>query len=309
MHLLALPPETIIGILERARPIDIRRSQLVCRELRKLITSSLYLQYILELDTCGYTLPPISRPDLSYEEMRNKLREHREAWQDPSSCGTDSIEISPRTRINLTLVDGVFAYGHVWSGEDIDSIQNIDEIQFHQLRSINKGTGYKSWCHCDFGFSVEAFAIQPEIDLLVLIEGTVLMQETMAGPFSSLRRTYNSYRLHFQTMSTNAPHFLAGSTFLETGLGGLFSRLEPLGTQLTISLNGQRIMLIGDSDCSTAERTIGVWDWVKATEIAVPIEQRQTYLCALRRARFLRSTGSWRLLTASERHDRRSAEA
>ncbi|CAE7096056.1 unnamed protein product [Rhizoctonia solani] len=286
MHFIALPLETITNILGQARPIDIRRCQLVCRHLRQLVTSSSYLQYILELDSCGYTVPLISRSDLSYEEMIKMLREHREAWQDPSSRSTEFIKILPRERVNSYIADGVFTYGHTDKKDQLEHNPTIDEIHFHRLRSTNKGTGYEHWHHHDFGFPIEAFAIQPEIDLLVLVEGTVLKEQIerhhMIG---MMTRVYKSYRLHFQTISANTPHVLSSSTFLDTGLGGVSSIKEPIGTQLTVSLNGRMIMLVGSTNHSTTERTIGVWDWVEGTEIlrisvpTYPLHNHQSIPC------------------------------
>ncbi|CAE7175500.1 unnamed protein product [Rhizoctonia solani] len=270
MRFDSLPPETIVNILGLAGPIDIRRCQLVCRRLQELITTSSYLQYILELDECGYIVPLVSRPDFSYDEMMKMLREHREGWQDPSSRETEFIEISPRERVNSHVADGVFTYGHVYNtSEDIlQRISTIDDIHFHRLRSINKGTDYKHWHHRDFGFPVEAFAIQPEIDLLVLVEGLILKQEVVASPsFGPIRKAYTSYRLHFHTMSTNTPHFLPRSTFLDTGLGGMSSFEEPFNAQPAISLRGRIIMLVGSTNHSATERTIVVWDWVEGVEI------------------------------------------
>ncbi|CAE6497256.1 unnamed protein product [Rhizoctonia solani] len=277
MLFVTLPSETIIRVLGLADPIDIRRCQLVCRRLRELVTSSSYLQYILELDTCGYTVPLISRPDLSYEEMIRTLQDHRKAWQNPSGRDPEFIELPSREIVNPYFVDGVLAYEYVQSGVELGRIGLMDEIHFHQLQSTNKGTSYQYWHHHDFGFPMEKFAIQPEIDLLVLVEGVVLRQEDVDElDWGTARISHKTYRLHFLTMSTNTPHSLAGLPVLDTRLSGLANSNETQDTKTIISLNGRMIMLVTSTRKAAFENAIVVWDWVKGNEvlrIIVPVYQ------------------------------------
>ncbi|KAJ1309304.1 hypothetical protein OPQ81_004966 [Rhizoctonia solani] len=134
------------------------------------------------------------------------------------------------------------------------------------LKARNKGTGYKQWRLDDFGFPLEAFAFQPEIDLLVLIEGIVLAHDTTVEPFGSVRRSIKSYRVHFRTMSTNDPHWLAGSPVLDTGLSGVSGSTKSNDTQVIISLNGRMVMVRSDTMDAIIENTIIVWDWVEGIE-------------------------------------------
>ncbi|KAH7343167.1 hypothetical protein B0J17DRAFT_641270 [Rhizoctonia solani] len=277
MLLVRLPSETIIRILGLAEPIDIRRCQLVCRRLRELVTTSSYLQYILELDTCGYTVPLVSRSDLNYEEMIRILQDHRKAWQDPSSRDPEFIELPSRGIVNPRFVEGVLAYGYVQRGIELGRVELMDEIHFHRLRSTNTDISYLYWHHCDFGFPIEAFAIQPEIDLLVLVEGVVLKQEDVDEPdWGTTRISHKTYRLHFLTMSTNTSHSLAEWPVLDTRLSGLSNSNESRDTKIAISLNGRMIMLVSSTRNLTVENTIAVWDWVKGNEvlrISVPLFQ------------------------------------
>ncbi|CAE6483168.1 unnamed protein product [Rhizoctonia solani] len=265
MSLTALPSEILIKIIGLTEPIDVRSCQLVCRRLHALVASSSYLQYILELDACGYDMPPVPRSDLGYEAMVQRLREHRKGWEDPSSCKPEFFELSPQPTISTYFAGGVLACGYA-NDELKKTMDVMDSIHFHQLPSKNKSINYSHWHHSDFGFSVDEFAFQPEIDLLVLIEGTALApDDPVMGYFDNLRPS-KSYRLHFRTMSTNDPHWLAGLPTLDTGLSGRLRERKFYENRIIISLYGRMVMLRSGAD-HQGVNAIVVWDWIEGKEV------------------------------------------
>ncbi|KDN46905.1 hypothetical protein RSAG8_03982, partial [Rhizoctonia solani AG-8 WAC10335] len=275
MFLTALPSEIIIKILGLTEPTDIRSCQLVCQKLRVLVASSSYLQYILELDACGYTVPLFVRSDLSYEGMVRILSEHRNGWEDPSNHKPEFIELPPQPAISTSFTCGIFAYGY--ANDALNAQMDVmDTIHFHQLQSRNKSTGYSHWYHDDFGFPIEEFAFQPEIDLLILIEGVVLEQEAGTEGDMYDQRLHRTYRLHFRTISTNDPHWLAGLPVLDTRLTGNLGERKFYETRIIISLYGRMVMLRSGAENQGAKNAIVVWDWVEGIEILrinIPLSQ------------------------------------
>ncbi|CAE6442230.1 unnamed protein product [Rhizoctonia solani] len=150
----------------------------------------------------------------------------------------------------------------------------MGKMRFYQPRSSNKGTSSKHWYHANFGFPIEVFAIQPEIDLLVLVEGILVRAEDILDDFlGTFRISHMTYRLHFRTMSTNDPHWLARLPTLDTGL----ATQSGLGSsEVIISLNGRMVMLQPNATHPKSRNTPVVWDWVEGIEkfrLSVPLHR------------------------------------
>ncbi|KAG8751925.1 hypothetical protein FRC11_008849, partial [Ceratobasidium sp. 423] len=138
----------------------------------------------------------------------------------------------------------------------------MDAIQFHQLRSNNKNAEYRHWRHDSYGFRFESFALQPEIDLLVLAEGVINQAETTG-------ESEKRYRLHFRTISDNDPHPLAASPVLDLGVHLHFPSDLAEMSLLNPSVCGQMVLLQSDMNQPklTFRDVIVVCDWIKGVEI------------------------------------------
>jgi hypothetical protein len=156
----------------------------VCRLFRDIVREDTYLQYLLELDTCGYIEPSYPRMDLTYAEKIELLRNHTNRWNHPDSVVPVPYKLHVNGKLSAdTLSKGIFA----WGIRD-EAGGYLQQIHFLQLPSRNRGTDSKTWFIHDIPANVSHFRIDPEQDLLVLlvISGT-------------------SY-IHLRSMTTGAAH-------------------------------------------------------------------------------------------------------
>ncbi|KAH7341267.1 hypothetical protein B0J17DRAFT_645934 [Rhizoctonia solani] len=203
MSFTLLPPETIVRIIQYLNPVDIKSTQTVSRYLRQIIANDPHLQYVLELDKSGYIVPRFIRQDLDYGELIQAIRDHRSRWQRVELGEPKSIEAPDALHAichGKYLSDGVYAlcFETITNNGDIRS-----SLRLYQLPSSNKGTDYKHWIHDNLGFCVSAFVIQPELDLMVLLEYSPLHE------LNSDHNPHRRYRIHLRTATSNEPHPLA----------------------------------------------------------------------------------------------------
>ncbi|QRV93776.1 vacuolar protein sorting-associated protein 13 [Ceratobasidium sp. AG-Ba] len=238
-----LSTDILLLILSVSTPATIRQCQRVCRFLRDLIHSDMYLQYLLELDTYGYTEPLNPRRDLGYAEKIALLRDHTSRWRNPGIISPDYYELPPgRTISPRPFVNGTF----VWKAE---AANDSDRIYFYQLPSRNKGTDFKHWSVdlAEFrGF--DSLWIDPEQDLLVVAMKT----GTDSGNIV--------YEIHLRSLGTGQVHPMAAAEhsvlYYSTILGSL--RIEVIGHSLAA---------ITSSSLPHAVHTV-VWDWVTGQQLS-----------------------------------------
>ncbi|KAB5594162.1 hypothetical protein CTheo_2378 [Ceratobasidium theobromae] len=228
------------------------------------VGADLYLQYVLELDMCGYVTPPVPRPDLNYLEKIHVLRNHRRNWR--HGVPSQSMQINlPFPDIDKScFVDGTYACTFLVPSPQ-DSFTN--EIHYYQLPSSNKGTEYKHWHH-NSDFKIQELAMQPEQDLIFLIE-----QVNWMDPPNQFN--YEHYRLHARSMETNKPHPIALSS-----VGAMINLITPsatipgfdpgLGLYPTIRIQtyGRLVAVLIDYSLSDTHSRIIVWDWLLCSEVA-----------------------------------------
>ncbi|KAJ1308058.1 hypothetical protein OPQ81_002125 [Rhizoctonia solani] len=170
MTLILLPPETIARVLHYLEPEDLKFTRRVCRYPGEIIAHTLYLQYVLELDKSGCAAPQLIRKDLEYGKMIQAIWNHRSRWQHVELGGPKAIEVPDNMHVLLPvncLSDNVYAL--LFEAVTSDG-SNKSSICFHQLPSFYKGMDYRHWVHNNLGFCASALAIQPEIDLMVILE-------------------------------------------------------------------------------------------------------------------------------------------
>ncbi|CAE6527350.1 unnamed protein product [Rhizoctonia solani] len=261
-----LVPEILILVLGNASISDIRNCRQVCRRFRQLIDSNVYLQYLLYLDTMGYQPPEILRKDLGFAQMLQVLRENRDGWHLYTELGRPSfIHISPTPEKYTAFVDGVFA---CTQGSSKSDEAYKFTIHFHQLASINKGIGYKYWSHTDVGCNVKYIAIQPELDLLVLL--------SYKGNYFSPDNI--QYQIYLRTMSTNDPHPLAASPIINLEIAQA-AQYDLRFQDSLVQIHGRMIgVRFGCYRNPALKPLIMVWNWMLGVEVAhLELECRRQY--------------------------------
>ncbi|KDN34979.1 hypothetical protein RSAG8_11985, partial [Rhizoctonia solani AG-8 WAC10335] len=204
----------------------------------------------------GYQPPTILRRDLGLTQMIQVLRENRDGWHLYKDLGRPSfIKFSPVSDSEgyNSFVDGLFAHtpGSSRSDEGYKAT-----IHFYQLASINKGIGYKHWYH-HVDCNIKYIAIQPELDLLVLLSYAGTMWSPDDVP----------HQIHLRTISTNAPHPLAASPIINLKVARA-SRYD-LGFQNNlVQIHGRMIgVRFGSYHNPTLKPLVMVWNWVLGVEV------------------------------------------
>ncbi|QRV79136.1 F-box-like protein [Ceratobasidium sp. AG-Ba] len=185
----ALPDDILLSIFAHATPLSIRRCSQVCRTLQKTIAASDHLQYLLELDVCGYIVPLRPRTDLSYVQKTEILRKHNSRWNNLGAITPEYHEL-PGGLMEpglTTLVAGTF----VWTEA---SFFDFTRFSIYQLPSNNTGalSGVRRF---EVPFGVQYLAIDPEQDVIAFLQEYTTTQSLT--PYQII---------HLRAASTNGPH-------------------------------------------------------------------------------------------------------
>ncbi|QRW05627.1 F-box protein [Ceratobasidium sp. AG-Ba] len=265
MSLLDLPDETLLHILCRTKPASIAKCRQVCRFLWKLIDASAELHYLIELERLGYVPPAQPRLDLTYNEKIELLRTHKSNW--------DSISTIKPTRYRLQTSSVGFTstydfYGGVYArGSTLNSLGSATRrMELYQLASVNKGTEYKQWVHEDIGVDTRDFAMEPDFDLLVLLELSeqkpIIGATTQGAP--NIQQFFN---VHLRSLRTCGPHPDATRPIINHSLC-TFGRtswsfyFQIVGKYLAV------MFLTGiDQQDENHTSQLRVWDWTTGNEV------------------------------------------
>ncbi|KAG8795287.1 hypothetical protein FRC12_016301 [Ceratobasidium sp. 428] len=239
----SLPGETIVHILLFLSPNEIRKCQQICRLFRSHIKSSAHLQYLLELDYLGYSVPLRSRSDLGYDEKIRLLREGADSSEQWLSIPyAKDLDNSTRPFTNCQFARGVFARG----GPIMDITR---DIRVFQLPSLNNNMAYETWHLSDLGVDAQEFKIDLDLDLLVLLE----VDTSPMDPDTDLVR-----RFHVRSLRTGLAHPLAEIPVIVST-----DKFSSVSASSSFQIVGKYIALL----CSTHSLLspdpprISVWDW------------------------------------------------
>ncbi|KAG9089024.1 hypothetical protein FS749_001673 [Ceratobasidium sp. UAMH 11750] len=239
----SLPSESIIHILLFLAPKEIRKCQQVCRFLRNLVQDSPRLRYLLELDSLGYSAPLNPRNDLSYDEKIQVLRRMRNP-PDPSTNIPFRIGLNTthNTITNYQFARGVFAQG----GPSLDVTRSLN---LYRLASFNANTSYEQWHLSDLGVNAQDFKMDPDLDLLVLLE----TDAAPGDPEVDLVR-----RLHLRSLRTGLPHPLAAVPVIIST-----DKFTSNFTDANFQLVGRFVALLCHTNqlLSPDPSRISIWDW------------------------------------------------
>ncbi|CAE6498429.1 unnamed protein product [Rhizoctonia solani] len=244
--LTLLPTESVVHILHLLPPVDIKTCKLVSRQLFSIIQESPELQYLLELDILGFTLP---LNPLDTVTLGDKIR----ALRDKHFVSVDGTRRDVRTRTvkfesigplstNIRYSRGVLAVGK-------PIIDVTRDLQIYQLTSDNKRTLHSSFTLENMGVEAHDFRFDPDLDLLVLLERVTLLADTDADL---------EMRFHLKSLSSGTAHPLASSPVLRSTFK-FTTTYNDTGFQIVGKL--LVILCFTNSRLDSSSPRMCVWDW------------------------------------------------
>ena len=201
------------------------------------------MQYLLELDACGYIEPVNPRRDLTYAEKIDVVRSHRERWNRLDGINANAIHFSGVSKWEYT--EGIFVR-YSW---------HTRQLHFYQLPSRNRGVEYKYWAIPNLGMSIADFGIDPGQDLLVFLE----VQNTQ----------YNqgAYNVHIRSMTSGEihPRAPAGNSVLPYQHSTFLLR----STSVSFEIAGSLLAAVFPSRDVNSPSRVVIWNWTAGVELLV----------------------------------------
>ncbi|KAI9453366.1 hypothetical protein F5148DRAFT_1151976 [Russula earlei] len=209
LSLLDLPLEILSEILTHLDHLSILRSSAVCKQLHALVTSSLLLQYRIELAADGLVDGPPGGPASTTAARMELLLERRAAWR----------ALRPSRRAAVALA------GHCHAYELVGGLFAKALEEFGAARRLvaswlpSNAAGETRLVVDDLGVRIKDFALDPAQDLIVLLE-----HRPAVGPIASTSSSAAAadIRVHLRKLSAGAvaPHPAARNPVLcRHGLG------------------------------------------------------------------------------------------
>ncbi|KAF8342734.1 uncharacterized protein EI90DRAFT_779613 [Cantharellus anzutake] len=222
----------------------------VNKKLKRVIDSSLVLQYHIKLTLCGYsdgTRSPRHLATSSTTATRLKrLTKHIDSWND-LDWQMSRVRVPPAEIYELS--GGVFA-----------SVYE-EFLTCVRLPSHVKGTPACKWTH-NLGFRPKDIAMDPQQDLLVLVQ----LQERRPEP-DDKPGMIHAVRLHLRSLSDNGPH--------DEALGPILYGIENFShrVRFQIQIMG-KLLGIAYYDTLGANSQLEIWDW-REGRLIVELENSQ----------------------------------
>ncbi|KAI0058200.1 hypothetical protein BV25DRAFT_1305561 [Artomyces pyxidatus] len=254
-HLLLLPTEVVLMVLEDLNLGDLLNLRLTCRELNNVIKDSVILQYKIELAASGMVDCPGGQ--LSTVSRLEMLQRHQRAWRDFSVL--EPVLIPPprglgeNERAMVIFSEGILAYLYVESGGPNST------ICFTQLPSKLRRVDYRRWyLHYDRRLRLlfEDLSIDASQDLLLFVTAS---------------EDRNIPVVHVHSLSTGHPHQegpVSGTIGIEHG-SLVFPKIEICGDYIGMVISSDRRLM-----------KVSIWNWktgVIQTESAVNPSQYTTF--------------------------------
>ncbi|QRV93794.1 F-box-like protein [Ceratobasidium sp. AG-Ba] len=239
----ALPDDILLSIFAHATPLSIRRCSQACRTFQKIISTSDRLQYLLELDVCGYIEPLRPRTDLSYAQKIEMLREHNSRWNNLGAITPEYHELPDGLMApGLTkLVAGTF----VWT-ETVS--RDLTRFSIYQLPSNNTGAPSRIR-RFEVPFAVQYLTIDPEQDVIALLE-------------EHTSQSHSPYQIiHLRAASTNGPHPRAARDQL------VIQKAYDWNWHSRVTLSGSSLAGVF-GHAGLTYNYIVIWNWMTGQEIS-----------------------------------------
>ncbi|KAG8758275.1 hypothetical protein FRC11_003935, partial [Ceratobasidium sp. 423] len=231
----------------------------------RLVDDSAELQYLIELYSFGYAPPSNPRRDISHTEKLQLLKEHEKRWTSTSWTQVDNYPL--RKRNSSGSVSTYDFYGGIYAqGSSVSGVgEYTRRLDFYQLPSVNKGTPWKQWSFGDLGVDARDFIMQPDYDLLVLLEMNQALPYTESDGGERAPDHIQYYTIHLRTLGSNKPHPDAIRPTISYNTPS-YRRTRPsfyfqiVGRYLAIQF------LITDASGSDKFK-LRVWDWTTGKDI------------------------------------------
>ncbi|KAF9568720.1 hypothetical protein CPC08DRAFT_746151 [Agrocybe pediades] len=182
-----LPIEIICLIFSNLDMKALLRCSRVNRHLRKIIASSVQLQYAIELGRHRMLSLLPSSSNISYNMLLNQLRNRGKAWKYLDWNKRETLELPPTGSV-YEFVGGLYGNGRE------DDSRVTASISFLELPTTDTPDGKSgAWTHSMGDTTIVDFTMDPSQDLLILV--------ALARPESK-----HVYELHLRSIKTNQPH-------------------------------------------------------------------------------------------------------
>lgn len=230
----------------------------VCQLLFNLVQDSAYTQYLLELDASGYVEPPNHWPGSTYTERLKILQDHRIRLDDPKRASLVKYDLQINTaRSTYTYAKGTYVQivGH--------PDRSTQCFYFYQIPSSNRSTAHSHWSISDLGVNATRCEIDPEQDLLVLLEPV------------DLEPGYKTCKLYLRTMSTGLPHPKAyGDNPILVDMPASASHPKD---NVHFEISGRLVAVMFRTRSSFTPSHVLMWDWITGTETLVSHQTTQNH--------------------------------
>ncbi|KAG8962103.1 hypothetical protein FRC03_004586 [Tulasnella sp. 419] len=248
MNISDFPAELLIAILIHTDALDVVRCRLVCSYFKGIIDSSSVLKYHIALYLASYVDGPVNNR-LSTAERLRKLENHQASWRELRWQQKDSYTIQSRAS-TYELYGGVYAQGlTAQSGGNLHITRGMELIEFPSL--LRNEDQARTWKIKDMGVDVKDFGMDPEKNLLVLMESPGRRSFADRNPPA---------KIHLRTMRTTEPipHPLAKQPILSHRLQEYcpthYFWVQIVGDRLAV------LFLPMDQEHG-AMAEMAIWDW------------------------------------------------
>ncbi|TDL15988.1 hypothetical protein BD410DRAFT_832321 [Rickenella mellea] len=272
MTLLGLPVEVLSQVIERLGLKGILHCRQVCQLLRKLVDSSVSIQYTIELLASGaldgpLPLPSTSNTTFSKAHRLSTLRSLNTAWKHlhhpPNSFSIPNVNWPTAYELSrgLFIQDVNENWWVAWQGRPHSTLSWLDlPSSLHGVVRAVEADGSNAegeeprWMTHDFDFRVDGFCLDVERDLIVLVERRA---REWTLPHDSLSYTITCV-LHLLSLTTFTHHPDAAqptiSASFEYGVNDYTT---------VITLGGDHVALLLSTNIRDTECTnwFFLWDW------------------------------------------------
>jgi hypothetical protein len=211
----------------------------------------------LELGILGYVEPAYPRFDLTYDEKLALLRKQRGRRISPCPDTPMDVDLGANSRYRTyKFARGVYA--ELRTMPTPTSNTHTQQLDFVQLPSENMGSALRYWCHSSLQSDIDDFAIDPVLDLLVLLRIDV-QRLASAGD-------------HMEGVFVIQLHSLESGTAHPAALFPELSWVKDVGYDVSwlyeIYICG-KVLAITFYPWGYSQGTLVVWDWTSGNVLLV----------------------------------------
>jgi hypothetical protein len=206
-------------------------------------------------------LPTQPRQDLTYAAKLEILREQQKRWSSIPEVKPTNYPLQDTGATYSSIYEfygGVYARGSAFN-------RGTRRLDLYQLPSVNKGIEYKHWAHEDLGIDARDFTMEPDFDLLVMLEMGDRSLVADRAPGAPNATQY--FNIHLRSLQTCLPHPDAAQPVITHSLSSFAGAswsfyFQVVGRYLAV------LFLIGQ-DQAEGSSQLKVWDWTTGNAVTV----------------------------------------